>query len=54
MPYYNVFFRYVDSGGKLRHDHTLRVPAGSKEEAKKIVLRGERAKKVVVDKIVKI
>ena len=49
-----MFFRYVDKGGNLKHDHTLRIPAKSKEEAKRIVLRGEKAKGIAVDRVVKI
>lgn len=53
MPYYDVYYRYVDRSGKLRRDHTLRIPASNKEEAKRIVIRGEKPKSIAVDRVVK-
>jgi len=52
MPYYVVYFRYVDGKGKLHSDH-VRLDASNKEDAKMRVIRGEKPKLVAVDRIVR-
>lgn len=53
MPYYNVFFRYVDGNNKLHSNHT-RVDADNQADAKKRVISGERkhfGRIIAVDKV---
>lgn len=52
MPYYKVYFRYVDGRGKLRKDN-VRLDATDKADAKRRVIRGEKPKLIAVDKITK-
>ena len=55
MPYYKVYFRYVDKSDKVRRSH-VRIGASSIEEAKGIVLKEEKkihGTPVAVDKVVK-
>jgi len=52
MPYYTVYFRYVDGKGKLRRDHVA-LDAISQADAKRRVIRGEKPKLIAVDKVVR-
>ena len=50
MPYYTVYFRYVDSKGKLKSDK-VKLDAKNKTDAKRRVIRGEKPKLIAVDKV---
>ena len=52
MPDYIVYFRYVDSKGKLRKDHT-QLDATNQTDAKRRVFRGEKPRMIAVDRIVR-
>ena len=50
MPYYTVYFRYIDGRDRVRHDH-VRIDANNQADAKKRVIRGEKPKLIAVDRV---
>jgi len=52
MAKYSVYFKYVDSRGKLRNDHVT-LDASNQTDAKRRVIRGEKPKLIAVNRIVK-
>ena len=54
MPFYRVYFRYVDSKGKVRHDHSGRLTADNKDHAKRLTIYGEKPRMIAVDRVVRL
>jgi hypothetical protein len=54
MPYYRVFFHWVTRDGRVKHDHVHHIDATTKEDAKMKVIRGEKPRRIAVDRVVKL
>ena len=52
MPYYRIYFRTI-TGGKVKRE-SVRLDASSKTNAKEKVIKGEKPKSVIIDKVVKV